>query len=61
MRINRNFIALTSAKEYYETIKNKLKYESQINEKEVDELFRILNYYENNNKDYYSKIMQKLS
>lgn len=61
MRLNRNFIALTSAKEYYETIKNKLKFESQINEKEVDELFRILNYYENNNKDYYSKIMQKLS
>jgi len=60
MRLNRNFIAISSVEQYYETIKNKIVHEPLINEKNVLELFKILINYEKNDNEYYNKIMKKL-
>ena len=60
MRLNRNFISLSNIYQYYETIKNKLSHVSGIGEKNVEELFITLKYYETNDKEYFERIMKKL-
>ena len=60
MRLNRNFIALSSINQYYQTIQNKLRHVSGIDQKNVEELFKTLRYYEINDKEYFEQIMKKL-
>lgn len=61
MKLNRNFIAINGVENYFETIKNKLIHVSGIDEKNVEELFKLLINCEKNDNEYYNKIMKKLS